>query len=179
MCFKRLQKNNWLLVIGIMLNAIGDMWYYYLETFGQYTITHPVNLFWWSSYLVMIYAFYKHKDAIQLRGLHFFQILIILKNSFFSFFVRIGCFTLEDFFCAFLDNFSNLFRVFPFFLEQPIIFHSCDPNSHAIPSGYKYMDIALKDIQRGEELTWDYSVFCIFLISKFCECFSIPITKLF
>lgn len=36
--------------------------------------------------------------------------------------------------------------------------HCCEPNSHAVPSGYKYMDVALRDIQCGEELTWDYSV---------------------
>lgn len=36
--------------------------------------------------------------------------------------------------------------------------HSCNPNSHAVSSGYKYMDIALRDIQKDEELTWDYSI---------------------
>lgn len=55
----------WLiLVVGILLNAIGDIWYYYLETFDQYSISHPVNLFWWASYMVIVYALYKHKEAI-------------------------------------------------------------------------------------------------------------------
>lgn len=55
----------WLvLVIGILLTTIGDVWYYYLETFDQYTLTHPVNLFWYSSYLVIVYALYKHQNVI-------------------------------------------------------------------------------------------------------------------
>lgn len=55
----------WLvLVIGILLTTIGDVWYYYLETFGQYELTHPVNLFWWASYMVITYALYKHQDII-------------------------------------------------------------------------------------------------------------------
>lgn len=55
----------WLvLVIGILLTTMGDVWYYYLETYGQYTITHPVNLFWWTSYMVIAYALYKHQNII-------------------------------------------------------------------------------------------------------------------
>lgn len=55
----------WLvLVIGILLTTTGDIWYYYLETFEQYTIIHPVNLLWYASYWVMIYALYKHQNII-------------------------------------------------------------------------------------------------------------------
>ena len=55
----------WLvLVIGILLTTIGDVWYYYLETFGHYELNHPVNLFWWASYMVIIYALYKHQKIV-------------------------------------------------------------------------------------------------------------------
>ena len=53
-----------LLVIGIMLTTFGDVWYYYLETFGQYQLAHPVELFWYSSYMVITYALYKHRDIL-------------------------------------------------------------------------------------------------------------------
>ena len=43
----------WLiLVIGILLNNIGDIWYYNLELFGGYDLVHPVNMFWYAGYLV-------------------------------------------------------------------------------------------------------------------------------
>jgi SET domain-containing protein len=35
--------------------------------------------------------------------------------------------------------------------------HSCQPNCHELPSGHEYMDVALRDIKKGEELTWDYA----------------------
>lgn len=55
----------WLvLVIGILLTTVGDVWYYYLETFDDYTLIHPVNLFWYASYWVITYALYKHQNII-------------------------------------------------------------------------------------------------------------------
>ena len=55
----------WLvLVIGILLTTFGDVWYYYLETFGQYDLIHPVNLFWYTSYMVIAYALYKHQNIV-------------------------------------------------------------------------------------------------------------------
>ena len=53
-----------LLVIGILANTIGDVWYYYLEVFGGYDLIHPVNLFWYTSYWIIVYALYKHKSII-------------------------------------------------------------------------------------------------------------------
>ena len=54
----------WLvLVIGIMLDVVGDTWYYYIEINKGYTLEHPVNLFWYSSYLLILYALYKHKKS--------------------------------------------------------------------------------------------------------------------
>ena len=53
-----------LLVIGILTNTIGDVWYYHLEIFGEYDLLHPVNIFWYFSYWLIVYALYKHKEAI-------------------------------------------------------------------------------------------------------------------
>jgi len=53
-----------LLVIGILVNTIGDVWYYHLEIFGQYDLMHPVNIFWYSSYWLMVYALYRHKKEM-------------------------------------------------------------------------------------------------------------------
>lgn len=56
---------SWLiLVIGIIINVIGDTWYYYIEVIGEYSLAHPVNLCWYSSYLLILYALYKHKVAL-------------------------------------------------------------------------------------------------------------------
>ena len=49
-----------LLMIGIMLGTIGDMWYQYLEISESYTTHHVVNLFWYASYWVIVYSLYKH-----------------------------------------------------------------------------------------------------------------------
>ena len=55
----------WLiLVIGIILNLIGDTWYYYIEVIGEYSLADPVNLCWYSAYLLILYALYKHKKAL-------------------------------------------------------------------------------------------------------------------
>ncbi|MDH3278314.1 MAG: hypothetical protein OEL77_07990 [Nitrosopumilus sp.] len=53
-----------LLVCGILLGTIGDVWYQYLEILGSYDTSHMVNLFWYSSYLVIIYSLYKHYKII-------------------------------------------------------------------------------------------------------------------
>ncbi len=53
-----------LLVIGIFINAMGDLWYYYLEIFGAYYDAHPVTVVWYVSNLIMIYALYKHQKII-------------------------------------------------------------------------------------------------------------------
>jgi len=53
-----------LLVIGILVNTIGDVWYYHLEIFGEYDLMHPVNIFWYSSYWLMVYALYRHKEEM-------------------------------------------------------------------------------------------------------------------
>jgi len=55
----------WLiLVIGILLNNLGDIWYYNLELFEGYDLLHPVNMFWYSGYIVVMYALIKHKKTL-------------------------------------------------------------------------------------------------------------------
>jgi hypothetical protein len=53
-----------LLVAGIAIGIVGDVWYYYLEIFGQYDETHVVNSMWIVSYMVVAYALYKHRKTI-------------------------------------------------------------------------------------------------------------------
>lgn len=55
----------WLiLLIGIIINVIGDVWYYYIEVIGEYSLADPVNLCWYSAYLMILYSLYKHKVAL-------------------------------------------------------------------------------------------------------------------
>jgi hypothetical protein len=55
----------WLvLLIGIILLTTGDIWYGYLDTFDQYTLTHPMNLCYYAGYLIIAYALYKHQKVI-------------------------------------------------------------------------------------------------------------------
>lgn len=52
----------WLLLMaGILLNTVGDVWYYHLELFGLYTDQHIVNVIWHLSNMVLIYALFKHR----------------------------------------------------------------------------------------------------------------------
>jgi hypothetical protein len=53
-----------LLLVGVLINNIGDVWYYYLELFEGFDLYHPVNLFWYLSSGIMIYALYKHSKSI-------------------------------------------------------------------------------------------------------------------
>jgi len=53
-----------LLAIGIACNTIGDAWYYNLELFDAYDLMHPVNMFWYAGYWLVIYALIKHKKII-------------------------------------------------------------------------------------------------------------------
>jgi len=59
-----LGKSWILLVLGILLGTIGDIWYQYLEILDGYDTDHIVNLFWYASYLVIIYSLYKHYKII-------------------------------------------------------------------------------------------------------------------
>ena len=51
----------WLiLMIGILIGTIGDLWYQHLEITGSYDTAHIVNLFWYASYWFIVYSLYKH-----------------------------------------------------------------------------------------------------------------------
>lgn len=55
----------WLvLLIGIILQTMGDTWYSYLDSFDNYTLVHPVNLCWYASYMLISYALYKHQKTV-------------------------------------------------------------------------------------------------------------------
>lgn len=55
----------WLvLVFAIMSLTIGDVWYYHLEIFDGYNLLHPVNVFWYAGYWIIVYALYKHRKSI-------------------------------------------------------------------------------------------------------------------
>lgn len=55
----------WLiLVFGIILNLVGDTWYYYSEVTTGYSLSDPVNLCWYAAYLLILYALYKHKKTL-------------------------------------------------------------------------------------------------------------------
>ena len=53
-----------LMLLGLLLTNTGDVWYFYLETFGAYTDGHPVELLWYGGYWIIIYGLYKHKKMI-------------------------------------------------------------------------------------------------------------------
>lgn len=53
-----------ILVAGIFLYSVADVWYYYLEEIEEYTLSNPVNTLWILSNAIMVYALYKHKKTI-------------------------------------------------------------------------------------------------------------------
>ncbi|MGI0065907.1 MAG: hypothetical protein ACREA5_01505, partial [Nitrosotalea sp.] len=62
---KSILGNVWgLLLAGISLFTIADVWYYHLEVFNQFTDNHPVTAAWLLGTLVIMYSLYLHKNAI-------------------------------------------------------------------------------------------------------------------
>lgn len=53
-----------LIVLGIIFYTVADIWYYYLELFGQYSDSHIVNMFWLLNTMLVTYALYKHQKTI-------------------------------------------------------------------------------------------------------------------
>ncbi len=53
-----------LLLLGLMINAAGDVWYYHLEIFGHYFDAHPVTVVWYVANMFIIYALFKHIKII-------------------------------------------------------------------------------------------------------------------
>ncbi|MDH3677746.1 MAG: histidine kinase [Nitrosopumilus sp.] len=58
------EKAWMILVMGILSLTMGDVWYYYLELLGDFDLIHPVNIFWYAGYWIIIYSLYKHKKII-------------------------------------------------------------------------------------------------------------------
>ena len=55
----------WLvLVFAIVALTIGDVWYYHLEINHAFNLLHPVNIFWYAGYWILVYALYKHRKGI-------------------------------------------------------------------------------------------------------------------
>ena len=50
-----------ILLLGIFLHTVANIWYYYLEVFEYYTGTHVVNTLWVASWTVIIFALHLHK----------------------------------------------------------------------------------------------------------------------
>jgi len=58
-------RETWLLLaMGIFLMMIGDLWYYYMEIFEAYDNSHPVNTIWMASFMIIMYALYKHHKVL-------------------------------------------------------------------------------------------------------------------
>lgn len=58
-------KSPWVLLLyGILSITIADAWYYYTEILEQYELAHPLNLFYYCGYLLVIYATIKHRQII-------------------------------------------------------------------------------------------------------------------
>jgi hypothetical protein len=53
-----------LLLLGVLVTSIGDIWYFYLELFDGYGSGHPVELLWYAGYWIIFYALYKHRKII-------------------------------------------------------------------------------------------------------------------
>ena len=53
-----------LLMIGLFIFTISDVWYYYLELLEEYDFTHPTTTLWMLSFMIIIYALYKHQKII-------------------------------------------------------------------------------------------------------------------
>ena len=62
---KSVLKEVWLLLVaGIFLGMVADVWYYYLETFEAYYSSHVVNTMWVAAYMLVIYALIRHRKII-------------------------------------------------------------------------------------------------------------------
>lgn len=53
-----------LILLGIGLNTVADLHYYYTELFGNFDRTNPVHGIWMASTIVLCYALYKHIKSI-------------------------------------------------------------------------------------------------------------------
>lgn len=55
----------WLILLfGVLSITFADIWYFYLEIDGSFDLRHPVNVFWYAGYWIIVYALYKHRKNI-------------------------------------------------------------------------------------------------------------------
>jgi len=58
-------KEVWLLlVIGIFIWTIADVWYAFAEVFETFDNTHPTNTLWMLTFMIVMYALYLHRKAV-------------------------------------------------------------------------------------------------------------------
>ena len=58
-------KEVWLLlVIGIFIWTVADVWYAFAEVFETFDNTHPTNTLWMLTFMIVIYALYKHRKVV-------------------------------------------------------------------------------------------------------------------
>jgi len=62
---KTILRDTWLLLLsGFFLWSMADIWFNYIEIFEEFSQTHPANTLWMTSFMVVIYALYKHNKVI-------------------------------------------------------------------------------------------------------------------
>jgi hypothetical protein len=58
-------KEVWLLlVIGIFIWTIADVWYAFAEVFETFDNTHPTNTLWMLTFMLVMYALYLHRKVV-------------------------------------------------------------------------------------------------------------------
>lgn len=60
-------KTTWMLIaLGVTLDTIADLWssYEYIFLSNEFNFLHPYNVFWITSFMIIIYALIKHKQAL-------------------------------------------------------------------------------------------------------------------
>jgi hypothetical protein len=54
-----------LLLLGMILTIIGDVWYYHLELTGEFDDWHPVMLLWFIGFWIQTYSLWKHRKLLS------------------------------------------------------------------------------------------------------------------
>jgi hypothetical protein len=63
---KGIVSTTWiLLTVGILLFAVGDSWYYYIELFEGYDLRHPVISLWYVGQFFIMYSLLQHRKTLQ------------------------------------------------------------------------------------------------------------------
>lgn len=60
-------KTTWILIVmGVMLHTLANLWslYEYIILSSEFDFVHPYNILWITSFMMIIYALIKHKQAL-------------------------------------------------------------------------------------------------------------------